>query len=59
TLVDQISNDYDAVVIAVNHDEYKQYDAGYFQSITKSDPILMDLKGIYQEKPNGLTYWRL
>lgn len=60
TLVDQISNDYDAVIVAVNHKEYKDYDAAYFKSIMKTDPILMDIKSIYP-KPveNGLMYWRL
>lgn len=60
TLIDNVSNDYDAVVVAVGHDEFKKKDAKYFKSIMKEDPILMDLKGIYSfESSNGLTYWRL
>jgi UDP-N-acetyl-D-glucosamine/UDP-N-acetyl-D-galactosamine dehydrogenase len=60
TLIDNVSNDYDAVVVAVGHDEFKEKDAKYFKSIMKEDPILMDLKGIYSfEQSNGLTYWRL
>lgn len=61
TLVDQISNDYDAVVVAVAHDEYRELDTNYFRSIMRDQPILIDLKAIY-EKPvgeNGLTIWRL
>ena len=61
SLVDSISNDYDAVIVAVNHEEYKSLDHSYFKSICKEDAILMDLKAIY-EKPSedtGLTYWRL
>ncbi len=61
TLVDSISDDYDAVIVAVNHEEYKGHDMAYFQSISKEQPILMDIKAIY-ERPKediGLTYWRL
>ena len=60
TLLDNISNDYDAVVVAVNHKEYKVLDSAYFQSIMKDHPILMDLKGIYSfGSENGFTYWSL
>lgn len=60
TMVDNVSNDYDAVIVAVNHKEYQTLDAGYFKSIMKEQPILMDIKSIYP-KPveNGLMYWRL
>lgn len=60
TLLDNVSNDYDAVIVAVNHDEYKEKDAGYFRSITRGNPILMDLKGIYSfPSSDEFTYWRL
>ncbi|MCB9282494.1 MAG: nucleotide sugar dehydrogenase [Lewinellaceae bacterium] len=60
TLLDNISNDYDAVVVAVNHKEYQNLDSAYFQSIMKDHPILMDLKGIYSfASQNGFTYWSL
>lgn len=60
TLVDSISDDYDAVVVAVNHEEYKSLDMGYFRSITNGGPILMDIKGLYgRPAENGITYWRL
>ena len=32
TLVDTVSNDYDAVLVAVAHEEYKNLDSQYFQS---------------------------
>ena len=59
TMVDAISNDYDAVIVAVSHNEYKQLDATYFKDIMKADPILMDIKGIYKFKDNDLDYWTL
>lgn len=60
TLVDNLSNDYDAVIVAVNHTNYKALTMDYFKSIMNSASILVDLKGIY-DKPqdNGMIYWRL
>lgn len=60
TLVDNPSNDYDAVIVAVNHTNYKALTMDYFKSIMNSASILVDLKGIY-DKPqdNGMIYWRL
>lgn len=60
TLVDNISNDYDAIIVAVNHTNYKALDLDYFKSLMNGSPILIDLKGIY-DKPqhNDLLYWRL
>ena len=62
TLVDNISSDYDAVIVAVNHESYKQHDPAFFKSIMNGSPILMDLKGIYNPEDcekNGISYWRL
>lgn len=62
TLMDEPSKDYDAIIVAVNHREYEQFDLSYFKSLMKKDPILLDLKGVYQPavvKQNGLAYWRL
>lgn len=60
TLVDNISTDYDAVIVAVNHTNYKALSMDYFRSIMKSDAILVDLKGMYEKpKDNGVLYWRL
>lgn len=53
-------NDYDAVIVAVNHDNYKKLDFNYFVSIMNENPILFDLKAIYKyPEANELTYWRL
>lgn len=58
-LVTELSNDYDAVVIAVNHEAYSNYDENYFKSITSENPVIVDIKGIYRGKINELTYWSL
>lgn len=62
TLMDKPSNDYDAVILAVNHEEYKAMDYSYFKTLMKDNPILMDLKAILDPekvKEAGMTYWRL
>ncbi len=60
TLNDVISEDYDAVIVAVAHEEYKALNADYFKSIMTTSPILMDLKSLYDFKNDAdLTYWSL
>ena len=60
SLIDQVSNDYDAVVVAVNHREFYELDMDYFRSIlSKEGPILIDIKAIYQRPEGDLLYWRL
>lgn len=56
----EIGRDYDAVIIAVNHKEYKNLTETYFQSILKDGKgVLVDIKGIYKGKINELEYWSL
>lgn len=59
SMVENISSDYDAVLVAVSHEEYKSLDEAYFKNIMGENPILFDLKGIYQPSENGMAYWRL
>ncbi len=60
TLIDTVSENYDAIIVAVAHEEYKKLDVTYFKSIMKDQPILMDLKGLYDlNNDASLTYWRL
>ncbi|MCC7246639.1 MAG: nucleotide sugar dehydrogenase, partial [Saprospiraceae bacterium] len=59
TLVDKFSTDYDAVVVAVAHREYAAYDMNFYKSIMGKNPILMDLKAIYENSDPDVCYWRL
>jgi len=59
TLADKISTGYDAVVVAVAHDEYRTYDSLFFKSIMGKNPILVDLKALYEDVDEGIEYWRL
>ena len=57
---EEISNTYDAVIVAVAHDEYKDLDSDYFSSIMGENAILFDLKGMYSRSLfNEIDYWRL
>ncbi len=50
---------YDAVVLAVNHDEYLDLDASFFESLCVDEALFMDVKGIYRNKIKNLKYWSL
>ncbi len=58
-LVDTIGKDYDAVIVTVPHDEYKNLDDAYFASVTKPAALIADLKGIYRKKILSRNYWSL
>ncbi len=59
TLVDKISDGYDAVIVAVAHREFQGFDSDFFLSISNPKPILMDLKGLYNNLDSRIEYWRL
>jgi UDP-N-acetyl-D-glucosamine/UDP-N-acetyl-D-galactosamine dehydrogenase len=60
TVTEKLADNYDAVIVAVGHDEYKTLDATYFKSIMNNYPILFDLKGLYPFKDKqGIEIWRL
>jgi UDP-N-acetyl-D-glucosamine/UDP-N-acetyl-D-galactosamine dehydrogenase len=50
---------YDAVIVAVNHEPYRSLNEDFFKSITTNDAILVDIKGLYRNKIEVLTYWSL
>ena len=58
-LTQQLSNDYDAVIVTVPHNDYKKLDDAYFSSITKPHAMIADLKGIYRGKISSRKYWSL
>lgn len=59
SLTNEISKDYDAVIVAVNHQNFADYDEQYFKNILKPDGILVDVKGDLRNKINTLNYWSL
>lgn len=59
-LIDKPSNVYDAVIVAVNHKEYKDLTESDFEAMMKDNMgLLVDVKGIYQGRFKKLEYWSL
>ena len=58
-LIENIGNDYDAVIVAVNHNDYLDLNEDYFKSILSEKGIIVDIKGIYRNKIKELKYWSL
>jgi UDP-N-acetyl-D-galactosamine dehydrogenase len=59
-LTEKVGNDYDAVIVAVNHREYCNYTEADFSKLLKGDQgIIVDLKGIYKNKIKNIDYWSL
>lgn len=58
-LIEKPENDYDAVIVAVAHDEYKVLEEEYFLNLTRESAVLGDVKGIYRGKIHKLKYWSL
>jgi UDP-N-acetyl-D-galactosamine dehydrogenase len=58
-LVEDISDEYDAVIIAVSHNAYRSFDDKYFSSITKPAALIADLKGLFKDKIHSRAYWSL
>lgn len=55
----QIGKNYDSIIVAVAHQEYKMLDEAYFESISSSNALLIDLKGLYRGKIKKMFYWSL
>lgn len=56
----EIGKNYDAIIVAVNHKEYRSLDEAYFKSLMKDGKgVFVDIKGIYKGKINELEYWSL
>lgn len=57
---DKPTNDYDAVIVAVNHAEYKNLSEADFKTLMPGGQgIIIDLKGVYKDKISGIDYWSL
>ncbi len=59
-LVDKPSNDYDAIIVAVNHKEYSAMNENDFKNLLKDKAgVFVDVKGIFRNKIKDLEYWSL
>ncbi|HEY8367068.1 MAG TPA: UDP binding domain-containing protein, partial [Bacteroidia bacterium] len=57
-LSDKAEGTYDAVILAVSHDAYKNFDEAYIKSLLNENGVFADLKGLYRRKFN-VDYWSL
>ena len=58
-LVEKATGVYNAIVVAVNHEEYVQLKEQDYNSMLSANGLLVDLKGIYRNKIKDLNYWTL
>ncbi|MCE2711966.1 MAG: nucleotide sugar dehydrogenase [Cryomorphaceae bacterium] len=59
-LVTEPAKDYDAIIVAVNHREYKSMNEEDFKSLLKNGQgVFVDVKGIFKDKIKELEYWSL
>jgi len=58
-LVENIENDYQAVIITVPHLAYMGMDDNSFAEITRPNAIIADVKGSYRGKISSRKYWSL
>ena len=59
SLSKQLADDYDAVLITVPHNNYKDLGDAYFAGITKPTAMIVDIKGIFRGKIKSRYYWSL
>ena len=57
-LTNNFNQHYNAVILAVPHTEYLNFNESYFNGICENG-LLVDLKGIYRNKIKSLAYWSL
>ncbi len=59
SLIDKPKGDYDAVVLAVAHNEYTQMTEDDFLKMCGGKGVFVDVKGLYRNKMKKMTYWSL
>ena len=60
SLTSETEPPYDAIIVAVNHDEYAQMKQEDFMGLMDDKPILFDIKGMLKDRNmSGIHYWSL
>jgi UDP-N-acetyl-D-galactosamine dehydrogenase len=55
----EYGKDYDAVIVAVNHDQYSEMNDSFFKTVLKPDGIVVDVKGDLRNSVKEFNYWSL
>ena len=50
---------YNAIILAVAHNQYKELPESYFQNMSLDNGIFVDVKGLYRREIKEMTYWSL
>lgn len=59
-LAEDTRDDYDAVIVAVNHEQYLDLKEDDFKKFLKNGKgVFIDVKGIYKDKIHDIEYWSL
>lgn len=58
-MTNKTTDDYDAIVLAVSHKEYKELDMLYFSNLCRDKVFLVDIKGMYKNLQHEVHYWSL
>ncbi|MBN2742961.1 MAG: nucleotide sugar dehydrogenase [Marinilabiliaceae bacterium] len=58
-IIPDITQKYNAVIVAVNHREFVGLDESFFLSHAIPDALFVDVKGIYRGKIHKMKYWSL
>ena len=58
-LVRDVQKDYDCIIVAVKHEEFKHLKESYFQSISRGKGALIDIKCQYRGEIREMDYWVL
>lgn len=58
-LKDKPSGKYDAIILAVSHDEYINLDESFFTPLLNKDGIIVDIKGVLRGRIKKHKYWSL
>ena len=54
-----VGSGYDAVIVAVCHKQFMEYDEKYFQSLCNDNSLFVDVKGVFRNKIRNMAYWSL
>jgi UDP-N-acetyl-D-galactosamine dehydrogenase len=59
-LMSEPANNYDAIIVAVNHREYQSLQESDFKAMLKDEKgLFVDIKGVFKGKIKNIEYWSL
>lgn len=57
--LNKIGKNYDGIILAVSHKEYKNLEEKHFLSLLGKKGVFIDIKGLYRNRFKKLNYWSL